>query len=236
MTKVLKIVGRLLGVTFEWLLITLILFAFVIRTSRVQTFLAQKAAAFLSEELGTTISIDEVAIVFIDRVALDGVLVLDQKRDTLARIETLYITLDKLDLNKKAVFLDQAVLDDGTVHLNRDSITGEYNYAFLSDYFSSDSPKRKSKPFDVKLSSIELKSVDFNYDDNRKGYHSFGMDYNHLQLKNINLAASELSIVGEEIKVNIKHLSAKERSGFDLKKLSSAVPFHQKVCGSISCR
>ena len=228
MTKVLKIVGRLLGVTFEWLLITLILFAFVIRTSSVQTFLAQKAAAFLSKELGTTIAIDEVAIVFIDRVALDGVLVLDQKRDTLARIGTLYITLDKLDLNKKAVFLDQAVLDDGTVHLNRDSITGEYNYAFLSDYFSSDSPKRKSKPFDVNLSSIELKSVDFHYDDNRKGYHSFGMDYNHLHLNYVNLAASRLSIINGEIKVNIEHLSAKDRSGFDLKKLTSTVTVSPK--------
>jgi len=80
MTKVFKIIGRIVGISIEWLLIALILFAFAIRTSAVQTFLAQKATAFLSSELGTTFHVEAVSIVFIDRIALDGITVLDQQQ------------------------------------------------------------------------------------------------------------------------------------------------------------
>lgn len=143
MTKVFKIIGRILGISIEWILIALILFAFAIRTSPVQTYLAQKATAFLSNELGTTFKIDAVSIVFIDRVALDGVLVLDEQQDTLAYIETLYATLDELNLDKNFVRLDHAELDGGTVHINREKETGDYNFWFITDYF--DSGKKKTE-------------------------------------------------------------------------------------------
>lgn len=228
MAKVLKIVGQLFGVLFEWVIIVIILFAFFIRTSTVQTYLAQQAANFLSKELNTTIAIDEVAIVFIDRVALEGVLVLDQKKDTLASIGTLYVTLDKLDLAKNFIGLDRAVLEEGTIHLNRDSISGDYNYAFLADYFSSDKPSKKSKPFSIGLNAIELSSIDFKYDDFRKSWSEFGMDYDHLSLKNVDLSASNLSIDKEIIHVTVDHLSAKERCGFMLKHLAAKVTVSPK--------
>ena len=84
MSKILKIIGNILAISLDWTLLFIVFLAFVIRTSSVQTFLAQKAASFLSKELNTTIEIDKVAILFFDRAALDGVIVLDQKKDTLA--------------------------------------------------------------------------------------------------------------------------------------------------------
>ena len=89
MTKLLKIIGRTLGISFEWILILLIAFAFAIRTSPVQTYLAKKAAAFLSKEWNTRVEVGSVSIIFIDRVALDDVLVLDHDKDTLASIHTI---------------------------------------------------------------------------------------------------------------------------------------------------
>ena len=51
----------------EWIVISIILFAFLIRTSPVQTFLAKQAANYLSKELGAKVDIGSVSIVFIDR-------------------------------------------------------------------------------------------------------------------------------------------------------------------------
>ena len=51
-------------------MILIILFVFAIRTSSFQTYLAKKATAYLSKELGTEINIDQVAIIFLDEVAL----------------------------------------------------------------------------------------------------------------------------------------------------------------------
>ena len=94
MAKILKISGRIFGLLVEWLLILLTVFAFAIRTSPVQTYLARLATEFLSKELHTTIRIDAVSIVFIDQIALDGIFILDQKQDTLADIKRIYLGIN----------------------------------------------------------------------------------------------------------------------------------------------
>jgi hypothetical protein len=220
MSKILKIIGNILAISLDWTLLFIVFLAFVIRTSAVQTFLAQKAASFLSKELNTTIEIDKVAIQFFDRAALDGVLVLDQKKDTLAYIPTLFATLDELNLTAGFVRMRQAELEEGVIHLNRDSRTGDYNYEFLADYFSSGKKKKKSEPFAIHLESLQLTSVDFKYDDNRKGYIEFGMDYDHIDLKDVHLKATGFSAKNGDLAFHVNHLQAREKSGFILNKLS----------------
>jgi hypothetical protein len=221
MAKVFKILARFIGIIFEWILIALILFAFFIRTSAVQTFLAQKATDFLSNELNTTIHIDRLAIVFIDRVALDGVLVLDQKKDTLAYINTLYVTLDELNIKKNYLKLDKAELDGGTIHLNREKITGDFNYWFLTDYFSSNKKKSKKEPMTVSLKNLKLSDVDFKYDDYRKYYSISGMDYDHLDLKHINLNIQDFKSEKGVISATIESLKTADKCGFILSDFSA---------------
>ena len=228
MSKVFKIIARTLGIFLEWLLIALILFLFAIRTSPVQTYLAQQATNFLSKELNTTVRIDGLSIVFFDRVALDGVFVLDQQKDTLASIHTLYVTLEELNLKKNFVKLKHVELDEGVVHINRDSIHGDYNYEFLADYFSSGKRTKKPKPFDVYLSSLELSNVDFKYDDFRKGYSDFGMDYDHIDLDKVNLQITQFNNLKGEFNFIVKKLNTKERCGFKLNSLEMGVNISPK--------
>lgn len=216
MTKVFKIIGRFLGISLEWILIAIIVFAFVIRTSPVQTYLAQKATEFLSRELNTTIHIDNVSIVFIDRVALDGVFILDQQKDTLASIKTVYVTLDELNLDKNYIKLGQAELEKGHIHINRDKITGDYNYWFLSDYFSSGKTKSGKKPMKINLSKLQLSDINFKYDDYRKSYSTFGMDFDHIKLKHLFLTAENFTSDKGILSAKITELRAIEKSGFIL--------------------
>ena len=85
MVKILKIIGRLVGIPLEWLLIVLIIFLFAIRTSSFQTYLAHKVAAYFSAELHTKVSLEKVDIVFFDQLYLDKILILDLQKDTLYR-------------------------------------------------------------------------------------------------------------------------------------------------------
>lgn len=222
MTKLLKIIGRTLGISFEWILILLIAFAFAIRTSPVQTYLAKKAAAFLSKEWNTRVEVGSVSIIFIDRVALDDVLVLDHEKDTLASIHTIYATLDKLDLKKNELDLGEAELDGGVIHLSRDKKTGAFNFQFIIDYFKSDKPS-KSKPMAVSLRSLQLTDVNFKYTDHRQKHDAEGIDFDHLDFRHVNLSTQAFSIVNGKILANIQSFSAQEQSGFKLNQLSALV-------------
>ncbi len=201
MTKIIKIIGRIVGISFEWILIFILLFAFVIRTSPVQTYIASFATNFLSKELKTEFRIGKVSIVSFDKLALEEVLVRDQKQDTLASIPRVYVTLKSLNLRANKVVLNKIELDKGIIKLNRDKTTGDYNYWFITDYFAGGGSSG-GKAIDLYLNEIRLNDVKFNYDDNRKYYSTFGVDYDHIHLKHVNIIATDISVIGETIKAN----------------------------------
>ncbi len=97
MVKLQKIAINSLGIFFECLLICIITFAFLIRTSTFQTFLAGKIVAYLSNELNTRIEIEGVEIIFFDKISLSGILILDQHNDTIIASKSITLTLDEID-------------------------------------------------------------------------------------------------------------------------------------------
>ncbi|MBI1837445.1 MAG: translocation/assembly module TamB domain-containing protein [Flavobacteriia bacterium] len=228
MTKIIKIIGRIVGISIEWILIFVLFFAFAIRTSPVQSYLAKIATDFLSKELKTTFRIDQVSIIFLDKVALDGVLVKDQKNDTLAYIPRMYVTLDELNLKDNKVILDKIAIEKGVIKLNRDKKTGDYNYWFITDYFGSSQKKKSGKAIDMHLNEINIEDVSFYYDDNRKYYSSFGLDYDHIHLKHVTINARHITVIDDVIRANITKIAAIDKSGFVLNSFSTYCKISKK--------
>jgi len=221
MAKLLKIVRKIVGGTLEWTLILVIAIAFAIRTSPVQTYLAQLATDFLSKELDTELRIDKVDIYFFDRVALDGVFVRDQHGDTLASLESIEVVLSSLDLSGNKVTLKSIGLLNGRVGISRDSLTSDYNYWFITDYFSGSKTKTKKEPIALTIKSLDIEKVDITYDDYRKSYNEYGMDYDHLGFKQVELHAKEFRSENNSFSFDLLKLSTTEKSGLVLRRLKS---------------
>lgn len=223
MVKLMKFIGKLIGGVFEWILILLIFLVFAIRTSPFQTFLAQQATTYLSKELKTEFRVDKVSILFFHKVALDGVLIRDMENDTIASIESLFVTIKDFKQSKNLLELSELNLKGGVIKISREKKTGDYNYWFIQDYFDSGKSTSKSKPLDVSLENIRLTNVNVHYDDYRKSYSSFGMDYDHLFFKRVYLYAGNFGVEDGNIRAFIKHISFSEKGGFELNKFSTFV-------------
>jgi hypothetical protein len=190
--------------------------------------LGKKATAYLSKELKTKITIKKIDYYFFDKLALDGVFVMDKQSDTLADIKTIFLSLDKLNSKKKELDIKDIRLKKGKIKIYKDKEKGEFNYQFLSDYFSS-SDTSESKPYQISIQQVKLVQVDLKYDDYRKKYTSYGIDYNHLKLENIFLTTGKIKILKNGgIESYIKHISFREKSGFELNKFSSKIDFNDK--------
>lgn len=220
MAKLLKISGRTLGILLEWVLILVIVLAFAIRTSPVQTFFAQQAASYLSKELNTTIKIDKVDIVFIDEVALDGFLILDEEKDTLIAAKTVFAELKDYDLKKTHFTIGKVTLEEGAGHIKKDK-DGKMNIQFLKDYFKPKNPSTKKKNVHFDISTVELINSRFAYDDNRKEAIEKGMDYAHIYAHSINGTVDNIEIINDSIIANVRSFSALEKSGFRLESLTT---------------
>lgn len=220
MVKLLKIVGRTIGITLEWVFILIIVLAFAIRTSTFQTYLGEVVTAYLSEELDAELRIGKIDVVFMDKILLKDVFIRDQHRDTLASLEQLSVRIESIDLNANKLVLSNVALEKGRVGIKRDKQTGDYNYWFLTDYFDSGKKKNKaSDPMDVEILSLDLSGIHFSYDDNRKGYSTYGVDYDHIDCKKVQLHAKHFTIGDGTFAFYLAHLSTIERSGLQLKKM-----------------
>jgi hypothetical protein len=178
MTKLLKIAAKTIGFLFEWILILLIAFAFLIRSFPFQTYLAHQATAFLSKELNTKFEIGRVEIVFLNKVLLKDVLILDLKKDSILYSKEISLKLDKLDLAKNEFVIGKTKLNSGIINIDIDKKTGESNFQFIADYFSSES-KTESKPATLIFKDISISNFNLRYDDFRKSQLAFGLDYDH---------------------------------------------------------
>ena len=227
MANVLKILGRILGGILEWILFLLILFLFLIRSPQVQTYLGKKATQYLSKELNTKIDIERISIVFLDQIALDGIYIQDLNGDTLVYAKSIFVNISALGLANNKFVIDEIELDQGIVTINRDKQNGDYNYEFIADYFSSGSTS-KSKPLDLKIRNLNLININLKYDDMRKDYSDFGMDFDHIHAKNLYAEIEDLHVVDEDVSLKIKNMSLEERSGFVLKSLKTRFALSQK--------
>lgn len=219
MAKLLKILGRTVGIILEWSLVFLIAFAFLVRMSPVQTYLAKQAASYLSKELKTDVQIDKVDIVFFDQVAFDDFLVFDQEKDTLLAAKTVFATLEDYDFSNLKLTVGKVRLKEAYGHLKK-NIEGVSNLQFVVDYFKSDKPS-SGKKLEMAIHSVELENSRFRYDDQRKEVKEFGIDFSHLDVSNVNGSFEDISILGSEVKAKVINLSAFEKSGLNLKNFSS---------------
>lgn len=218
MAKLLKILGRIVGGMIEWILILFILFAFIIRTSAVQTYIAKEAAAYLSEELNATVKIDQVAIIFFDQVALDGLLIEDQQGDTLISAKRIIVDLDDINFKKQSYTISEAKIRTAFIHIQR-SKDNVFNHAFIKDYFQKEKKEKSKVKF--ALQYAEISNSQFLYDDHRKERRDTGMDYFHLKTKGVNGTVSKLRFDEDTIHASIQGFSAIEKCGFELQCFST---------------
>ena len=213
MIKILKIVGRSLGIILELLLVFIIVFAFAIRTSTVQTYLAVQATNYLSKELGSQIKIDRVSIIFFNEIALDGVFVSDKAGDTIVYSKTIYASVRDYNLEKGRFSLGGVDIEEAYLNLKRDE-QGEYNFQFIKDYFAQ--TKKTKKLFKLKIDKVTLSDLRFRYDDNRHEKRKKGVDYFHLAVDKISGTIENFKINDEMYEGDVKSLNFREKSGFVL--------------------
>lgn len=227
MTKVIKILGFTFFTLWEITLFSLILIAFFIRTSEFQTYLAKLGADFLSKELNVEVQISKVDIVFFDRVAIDGVFMGDHHQDTLIHIPELLANLDMRDLISGKLHLNEVTLSNTYFNLQQYEGETHSNLQPLIDYFSSDSPT-PSSPFELTIDAVNLVDNRFKFD---KGEHKEilpSVDFEHLNISNLNLIVSNILLTNTDYTAEINKLSLKEQSGFLLDKLAAKASFSNK--------
>jgi hypothetical protein len=133
----------------------------VLQVSIVQTWVTGKITKELSSKLHTRVTVKRVDFRFFNKLVLEGLMVEDQKKDTLLYAGTARANVNDWFFLKDRISLDYIQLDDAVVNMHRTDST--WNYQFLVDYFISpekSTGKKKSVVLDLK--ELHFNNIRFN--------------------------------------------------------------------------
>ncbi|KIA88292.1 hypothetical protein OC25_26265 [Pedobacter kyungheensis] len=203
----------------------LALLIFSLQFKPVQTFFAQKAAAYLSKELKTTIAIKSLYIKPFKSIVLEDLLVLDLQKDTLLSTPQFMVDINQLSIDKRIIDINTVQINNGRFFL-KDFKDKSSNLDFIINYFDSGKPtvkKKKTKPYDVKLGRIILNKFAFRYKNFAAKDTTLGksVNFENVDVKELSGIFEGLDTKNHLVKTNIKNLTLKERSGFYLKNLTA---------------
>lgn len=217
---------RIWKITRNTLIVLILLFValfFAIRLPSVQTWITQRAASYLSSELGTRVEVGRVEIDLWARLVIKDLYVEDQHQDTLAYIKS--IALRNYTMNKESgdFKISNAEIDGLYFNLMRYKGEQPLSYRFILDYIESfKSDSTASKPTNLYLSNISLTNSRFHYiNQNRTPIDYYGIDWNYLRTYDINLDVKDFSLIGDSIAGDVRKLAFKEISGFQVDNLAA---------------
>jgi hypothetical protein len=149
----------------------------------------------LSKELKSKISIKHVSFSLFNKMNLEGVMIEDQKNDTLLSAGNMQVRVTDWFFFKDKIVLHYIELGDAVIHINRaDSV---WNYQYLIDYFSgSGSSSSNKKAVELDFKKIKFNNVSFVKKDEWRGE---DMEF---RLASMDLDADEINLNSKKIEIN----------------------------------
>ena len=203
-----------------------LLFYATLRISSVQTYLTHKAAAYLSRELKTEISVGGVDISWFLNIVIEDITVNDLHHKTLLSADRLIIDIENIKIRDHQLQIKELGLEKANVNLVIYKGDSTMNLQFLVDYFSSHDTtvSAPSKAWQVGVNGLKLENTHFLYQDQRYMQpFGLGMDYSNIDVRDINLKISGLGIIGDTISGKIEQLACKELCGLEIHDMSAEV-------------
>lgn len=214
----------------ELVLVLVIFLAFAVRTSWFQTYAAQQAAAYLSGQWGTEVTIDKVDLVFFDLFDIEGVYVEDVKHDTLLYAQQLRVNIADFNLSEPSVDIENVALTKANIYIKQYEGDTVFNFQHIIDYFGT-SEDTSSTYFKLNVSQIDLNDIHFIYQDQNASKMPFGIDYSNLDISHLHGSFSNFGMEDDLIYASIRDLRFKERSGLIMSKLSTDLNFSDQGVG-----
>jgi translocation and assembly module TamB len=183
--KILRITGWIVLSIFSLLILLILL----IRLPAVQQQIVKEIESELQKTLHTHLSLGRVFISFSKKIEVERLYVEDQKADTLLYVENLVIDTDLWDLTQNKITLKTIGIDGLVANANKNE-NGIFNFDFIIESFTSDSPKASDRSiWEFSIGDVALSKINANYiDDSLKSSTKVRWDLLIIDTKTIDFA------------------------------------------------
>ena len=220
--KIKRIFLKSVFVLFLSLLLLLGTLLIGIQTFGFQTWLAGRAASWLSSELHTTVHISRVELEFFRSANLRNILVLDKKKDTLLAGDLL-LNVSGFNFTQQRLTFDRIILQNVTAKVVEYQGDSSFNYQFIADYFGGNDKKDTSaNSWDLKFGDLKLQNVHLVYRrENAAAVETGLVNFDNADVRELYGLIRKFEFKGDTVAATLHQLRFKDHSGFAVNSLST---------------
>ncbi|WP_162902773.1 translocation/assembly module TamB domain-containing protein [Taibaiella koreensis] len=155
----------------------IIILVILVNFTPVQNFVAQKAVGYLSDKLGTKVTLKHVRLNLFNSATLEGLYIQDKQGDTLLYAGEAEVKITDWFFLKDKPVISYVGLRQAYANLHRGRSSDEWNYQFVIDAFASKSSKPKKKKegkLNLDLREVVLEQLRFHMVDEWSGSDMIG--------------------------------------------------------------
>ncbi len=187
----------------------------VLQNRNVQTYLAERIARSVSENLEAELSIGSVDMILFNRVVMTNVLLKDRHLDTLLYAPGMVATLRSLNRKHKTITLSRLKMEHATIRLSSDTAK-VFNLSFIINILRKPPDPDRHK-WTIGIRSIDFEDSRFLYENHfSENINDKGIDFTNVSIAGMDLEMRDLSIQNDTVSFRIRHLDFIEKSGFEL--------------------
>ena len=221
MHKVIKISGKILLSAILFALFSPLVLTLLLAIPSVQNFAIDRAAAYLSKRLETTVSIGHIQVGFAGSIRLDDFYVEDYQRDTLLYVGRLRAFLPRLGLTGLGLRFTSGELTNPKLFL-RETPSGEMNIKQVVNRLTN--PDREKKgTFRLSIDEVAVHGMELRIERLQHRDPDYGIDYGDMRFCDGEAQLSSLLLEGPAISMRVGRLSLREQSGLEVQQLQGGV-------------
>ncbi len=216
MRKGIKILAKVLSTIVLLLIFLPISITLLLSVDSIQNFVADKAAGYASDFLGTKVTIGRIDLDILSRVRVQDFYVEDYEHDTLLYVKEARASFRGFDIKKTGLCISEADAVGAELHV-REMADGELNIRPIVQKLTN--PNGQSK-FKMYIDHIHATDARFTYERQVHRNPEYGVDYYDMDIRNIDACLKDFAVVQGKVWGDVVELSAEEKSGFDLDDLT----------------
>jgi len=194
----------------------------VLRTPSFQELAGRLAANYLSKQFKTEFFLDKLRISDFLYIEIKGLLINDNHRKELIRVDHLKVKINRLSLKQHVIEFERVSLDSAGLFLEKYPGDSVVNFAYFLEGFKSDTIVSSDTvvTWSFFCNELVVNDLSFGYHSHQPEYKTEGIDYNNLLFSEIFLDIKDVSIIGDSVAAFLDHVACKEKSGIELLNLS----------------
>jgi len=202
----------------------------LLQNPQAQTLATRMVAVYVNDKFGTDISIGEIKAGFFGTFYLNELNVYDRKGNQMVGVEKLDVSIGGVNRFEKSVVFNHIRLKRVEFILRNYSPEQPVNFEyFLSHFISEPGDTSKTtpteKPWKLLCNNLSIRNSHFVYENQFRKSATKSIDFENMELRDVDLLAKGIIIDGNTISMNFRNLAFIEKSGFELKEFSGRARF-----------